>query len=86
MKVLSTDIDEVYDDIIEEIGIDNFIKICRLRGGMSVYIPKYSCVTRLSRNRDIVKRINGVNFESIAMEYRLSVSYVRRILKREGVL
>ena len=24
MKVLSTDIDEVYDDIIEEIGIDNF--------------------------------------------------------------
>lgn len=86
MKVLSTDVNEVYDDIIEEIGIDNFIKLCKLRGGMSVYIPKHSCITRLARNRDIVKRFNGVNFESIAREYRLSVSYVRRILKKEGVL
>ena len=86
MKVLSTDFNEIYDDIIEEIGIDNFIKLCKLRGGMSVYIPKYSCVIRLARNRDIVKRFNGVNINSLAREYRLSVSYVRRILKKEGVL
>ena len=86
MKVLSTDFNEIYDDIIEEIGIDNFIKLCKLRGGMSVYIPKYSCIVRLARNRDIVKKFNGVNFETLAREYRLSTSYVRRILKREGVL
>ena len=86
MKVLSTDFNEIYDDIIEEIGIDNFIKLCKLRGGMSVYIPKYSCIMRLARNRDIVKKFNGVNFETLAREYRLSTSYVRRILKREGVL
>lgn len=84
MKVLSTDVNENYDDIIEEIGIDNFIKLCKLRGGMSVYIPKHSCITRLARNRDIVKKFNGANFENIAREYRLSVSYVRRILKKEG--
>ena len=86
MKVLSTDINEVYDDIIEEIGIDNFIKLCKLRGGMSVYIPKYPCVIRLARNREIVKRFNGVNINSLARQYRLSVSYVRRILKKEGGL
>lgn len=86
MKVLSTDVNENYDDIIEEIGIDNFIKLCKLRGGMSVYIPKHSCITRLARNRDIVKKFNGANFENIAREYRLSVSYVRRILKKEGLL
>lgn len=86
MKVLSTDFNEIYDDIIEEIGIDNFIKLCKLRGGMSLYIPKYPCITRLARNREIVKRFNGVNINSLARQYRLSVSYVRRILKKEGVL
>ena len=70
MKVLSTDINEVYDDIIEAIGIDNFIKICKLRGGMSVYIPKHSCITRLARNRDIVKNNSlfcVMNFEFICI-------------------
>ena len=86
MNILSTDFDEVYDDIIEAIGIDNFIELCKLRGGMSVYFPQHSCVTRLARNREIVKRFNGVNFEKLAREYRLSESYIRRILKREGVL
>ena len=86
MKVLSSDFDEVYEDIVDAIGIDNFLKLCKLRGGMSVYIPKYSCIVRLARNRDIVKKFNGVNFETLAREYRLSTSYVRRILKREGVL
>lgn len=86
MKVLSSDIDDIYEDIIEEIGIENFIKLCKLRGGMSIYIPKYSCITRFARNREIVNRFNGVNINSLAIEYRLSVSYVRRILKKEGIL
>ena len=79
MKVLSSDFDEVYEDIVDAIGIDNFLKLCKLRGGMSVYIPKYTCVIRLARNREIVKRFNGVNINSLARQYRLSVSYLRRI-------
>ena len=80
MKVLSTDFNEIYDDIIEEIGIDNFIKLCKLRGGMSVYIPKYPCVIRLARNREIVKRFNQEE------NPRLKTAYNLRIIKATNYL
>lgn len=86
MNVLSSDFDEIYDDIIETIGIDKFVELCKLRGGMLVYFPSHSRVIRQARNREIVKKFNGVNFEKLAKEYKLSESYVRRILKMEGAI
>ena len=86
MKVLSTDFDEIYDDIIETIGVDNFVELCKLRGGMVVYFPTHTRVTRQARNREIVKKFNGVNFVQLAKEYKLSESYLRRLLKSEGAM
>ncbi|MGL6174557.1 MAG: Mor transcription activator family protein, partial [Cellulosilyticaceae bacterium] len=84
MKVLSTDFDEIYEDIIETIGVDNFVELCKLRGGMVVYFPVHSRAIREARNREIVKKFNGVNFVQLAKEYKLSESYLRRLLKSEG--
>ena len=86
MKVLSTDFDEIYDDIIETIGVDSFVELCKLRGGMVVYIPTHTGVIRQARNREIVKRFNGVNLVQLAKEYKLSESYLRRLLKMEGAM
>ena len=84
MKILSSDFDENYDDIIEAIGVESFVELCKLRGGMLVYFPAHSRATRQARNREIIKKFNGFNFTQLAKEYKLSESYIRRLLKTEG--
>ncbi|MGL5346337.1 MAG: Mor transcription activator family protein [Peptostreptococcaceae bacterium] len=50
------------------------------------YFPVHSRDIREARNREIVKKFNGVNFTQLAKEYTLSESYLRRLLKSEGAM
>ncbi|MGL6105784.1 Mor transcription activator family protein [Romboutsia sp.] len=71
--------------ILEIVGEEKFIEMCKIYGGGSVYLPTYTSVVREKRNSEIVKRYNGFNEGRLASEYRMSKTHVRRILKEYGV-
>lgn len=72
---------EGLEALYEVVGEKAYLEICKLYGGNSVYIPTYSSAVRDKRNKDIVKRYNGVNAISLAREYKISVNHLRKIVK-----
>lgn len=72
-------------EIAELIGLDNYIKLSRLYGGdSSLYIQKYTEITKAARNREIVKKYNGYNVSQLAKMYDLSERQIRSIISEAG--
>lgn len=80
LKIRFEDIPEEYQDIVENLGIENFLKLCRLCGGQSLYVPKIETLEREGRDREIRARFNGGNYRAIAVQYRLSERQIRKII------
>lgn len=80
MKVKLSDIPENLHNMYEIVGEKSFVELAKLYGGQVMYFPTYKSVIRCSRNREIIKRYNGVNAQILAREYRVSVSYIRKII------
>ncbi|MED4377967.1 Mor transcription activator family protein [Schinkia azotoformans] len=83
MENASVDIDllpDEYKEIVSIIGFDIFLKFCDHYGGTNVYIPKKERVTRLIRNMKIQKEFDGGNYRDLSIKYKLSESYVRKIV------
>jgi Mor family transcriptional regulator len=74
---------ENLDALIEIVGEKKFIEILKIYGGQNVYFPLYKSIIRDSRNVEIVKRFNGYNAKSLACEYNVSVSHIRRIVRED---
>lgn len=67
-------------EIAELIGLDNYIKLSKLYGGdSSLYIQKYTEITKNARNREIRKKYNGYNIRQLAKMYNLSEQHIRLI-------
>lgn len=81
MLIKLDDIPDNFHAMVEVIGIDKFLEISKLYGGMNMYIPIYSRVIREARNREIIEKYNGVNVNELAIKYGISVVSVRRIIK-----
>ena len=81
MKVEITDISDNMVAMYDAIGEEKFIEVVRLYGGNNVYIPTYKSVIRASRDREIIKRYNGVNGDSLAREYGISIVQLKNIIK-----
>ncbi len=81
MLIKLNDIPDNFHAMIEVIGIENFLEISKLYGGMNMYIPIYSSIIRVGRNREIIDKYNGVNVNELAIKYGISVVSVRRIIK-----
>lgn len=79
-EILRDDIPEELLDIVDEIGLDGFLKLVALCGGQDLYIPKRESLERGPRDRAIQTRFNGGNYKQLASEYRLSVRQVRKIV------
>ena len=84
MKIRECDLSENIAPLYDAIGEENFIKVVKLYGGNNLYIPTYKSVIRYSRDREIIKRYNGVNATMLSREYGISVTQVRNILKERG--
>ena len=78
--VRRADIPEEYLDIYDELGAIAFLKLVRLCGGQSVYLPKLDSLEREGRNREIRARFDGGNYRALAAQFRLSERQVRKIL------
>ena len=85
MKIRECDLSENIAALYEAIGEENFIKVVKLYGGNNLYIPTYKSVIRYSRDREIIRRYNGVNATMLSREYGISVTQVRNILAQRTV-
>lgn len=74
------DIPAEYRDIVENLGMDNFLKLTRLCGGQNLYIPKRESLEREGRDREIRSLFNGGNYRALAIQFRLSERQVRKII------
>ena len=75
-----TDIPAEYRDIAEELGLDTFLQLTSLCGGLSLYIPKRESLERDARDRDIRARFDGGNYRALAAQFRLSERQIRKII------
>ena len=79
-KIRVEDIPEEYRDIVDDLGLENFLKLCRLCGGQDLYVPKIESLMREGRNRDIRARFDGGNYRILARQFRLSERQIRTII------
>ena len=75
-----TDIPAEYRDIAEELGLDTFLQLTSLCGGLSLYIPQRESLERDARDRDIRARFDGGNYRALAAQFRLSERQIRKII------
>lgn len=85
-KILMDDIPYNLQSMADIIGVDNFLEVCKLYGGKSVYTPVYKKVIMENRNREIARLYNGKNIDALRNRYNMSCQQVKCVLKREGVI
>lgn len=78
--IRSEDIPEEYQDILDTLGMDAFLRLIRLCGGQSLYLPKLDSLERDGRDREIRARFNGGNYRALASQFRLSERQIRKII------
>lgn len=74
------DVPEEYRDLAEGLGLPAFLRLTRLRGGQSLYVPKTESLEREARDRDIRARFDGGNFRALGTRFGLSERQIRKIL------
>lgn len=82
MKLKISDLPPQFEDIANEIGIDNAKILFREFGGTSVYFPTEKMVYKEARDREILAEFNGGNIKDLASKYNMSESYIRSIINR----
>lgn len=78
--IRTEDIPEEYQDIVEALGLEVFLTLTDLCGGLNLYIPKRESLEREGRDREIRARFDGGNTRALAAQFRLSERQIRKIL------
>ena len=85
MDIQMDDIPYSLHQMVEIIGMENFLKICKMYGGSSIYIPVYKRATQGIRNAAILKDYNGKNIDALRIKYKLSNRRIRDLVKESKV-
>ena len=72
----------ICQEIAEEIGIENMLKLCTQFGGSTLYMPKRDSVIRELRNRRICEEFNGYNKKELCKKYQVSGRWIDEIISR----
>ena len=64
-----SDLDYPYNDYAEMIGLQNFIEMCKLYGGISIYIPNTEKLLFNTKRRLIKEDFDGYNYYDLAVKY-----------------
>ena len=78
--VSKEDLPILLQDLVDLIGIENFIKLIKVYGGSSLYIPNENSILKPLRNRLIKENFNGNNYKQLAKEFKISEMQVRNII------
>ena len=77
---MSIELDDVTFDLremVELIGMENFIKVFRFYVGRSVYVPLYKNLLIKDRNRKVIDEYNGKNLDELRLKYSMSNSQLK---------
>lgn len=74
------DVPEEYQDILELLGMEAFLRLIHLCGGQSLYLPKLDSLQKDGRDREIRARFDGGNYRALARQFRLSERQIRKII------
>ena len=74
------DLPILLQDLVDLIGIENFIKLIKVYGGSSLYIPNENSILKPLRNRLIKENFKGNNYKQLAKEFKISEMQVRNII------
>lgn len=78
--IRTEDIPAEYQDILDILGMEAFLRLIRLCGGQSLYLPKLDSLQRDGRDREIRARFDGGNYRALARQFRLSERQIRKII------
>lgn len=81
MEIKKEDIPDNMINMLEIVGMENFLKISKIYGGYTLYIPYYRSLKKQARNREIRESYNGFNARELSQIYGLSVSHIHKITK-----
>lgn len=70
---------ELYYQIAEAIGTENFYKLAGVVGGTTIYIPKQEGLLRPVRAARIKAEFNGYNHSELAKKYNVTERWVRTL-------
>lgn len=70
---------ELYYQIAETIGTENFYRLAELVGGTTIYVPKPESLTRPVRDARIKAEFNGFNHPELARKYNVTERWVRQL-------
>jgi len=73
---------EPYNIICEEIGLENTVKIAKKIGGKRLYFPKFESLIMNFRDKSIYKEFDGKNYKELGIKYGLSETRVREIINK----
>lgn len=77
------DIPPTYHLIVEAVGIQGFLNLCRDFSGSNIYVPKYESIVQKARDRAIVNEFDGGNYKELAKRYNLTTTWVRNIINKD---
>lgn len=71
------DVPESYRPIVELVGLNNFLKLCRYASGDEIYFPMQKSILKNTRKRLIQKEFNGCNALELSRKYDISLKRVK---------
>lgn len=75
------DVPDQYQHIIELIGIESFMKLCKYSMGDEIYFPMPDTVLKNTRNRRIIMEYDGHNIKELSAKYNLTLNQIKNITK-----
>jgi Mor family transcriptional regulator len=69
----------MYREIAESIGIENLIKLTKIVGGATIYLPKPESLVRPVRDARIREEFNGYNHLELAKKYEVTDRWIREL-------
>lgn len=79
-QVKMSDLPDGQKEVALLIGLDNYKKLIKEYGGVTIYIPKSDGFELAYRNIQIRNEFNGYNYRELAKKYGLSEVRVRSIV------
>ncbi len=70
------------DELARQMGIEVAVEISERWRGVAVYIPSALRITIASRDMEMFKKFNGHNHVELAREFKCSVVWVYKVIKR----
>lgn len=83
MELKISDLPPQFENIAIRVGIDITKVLFEEFGGTSVYFPTEKMIYKEARDREILSKFNGFNIKELAINYNMSESYVRAIIRQK---